>query len=58
MANNMKGVYTDVEKREFEIRKEWTERATAKNDRIIGEGYAQRQIENTLKLVEKIDTNL
>ena len=52
------GVNNNVQAREWEIAQEWTERATKKNDRIIGEGYAERQIARTLKLVEKIKTEL
>lgn len=58
MGYGVKGVITDIDKREVEIKKEWTAKATAKNNRIVAKGYAQRQIENTLKLVKKIDTNL
>ena len=52
------GVYSDTRKREYEIAQDWTERVTKKNDRIIGEGYAERQIADTLRKVEKIKTEL
>ena len=52
------GVYNNIQAREYEIVQDWTERATKKNDRIVGEGYAERQIAETLKLVEKIKTEL
>lgn len=50
-------IKTDVEAEEYRIRKEATERAK-KNDRIIGEGYAERHIADTLSKVEKINTEL
>ena len=52
------GVVTSTVRREWEIMQEWTERASKKNDRIIGEGYAERQIKDTLSRVEKIKTEL
>lgn len=52
------GVHTNAQKREWEIAQDWTERARKKNDRIIGEGYAERQIADTLSKVEKIKTEL
>lgn len=52
------GVHTYTQKREWEIAQDWTERARKKNDRIIGEGYAERQIADTLSKVEKIKTEL
>ena len=52
------GVTSSVTRREYEIREEWIIRATAKNDRIVGEGYAERQIKDTLSRVEKIRTEL
>ena len=52
------GVVTSTVRREWEIMQEWTERATKKNDRIIGKGYAERQIADTLSRVEKIKTEL
>lgn len=47
----------DVWAEEYRIRKEATERAK-KNDRIVAEGYADRQIADTLSKIEKIDTKL
>lgn len=52
------GVVTDFVRRENVILQEWTERATKKNDRIVGKGYAERQIADTLSRVEKIKTEL
>lgn len=52
------GVHTYTQKREWKIAQDWTERARKKNDRIIGEGYAERQIADTLSKVEKIKTEL
>lgn len=52
------GVHTYTQKREWEIAQDWTERARKKNDRIIGEGYAERQVADTLSKVEKIKTEL
>ena len=52
------GVHTNTQKREWAIAQDWTERARKKNDRIIGEGYAERQIADTLSKVEKIKTEL
>lgn len=52
------GVHTDLEKYESRLRVRWTERATKKNERIIGAGYAERQIRNTLDMVSKIKTEL
>ena len=52
------GVHTNTQKREYEIAQDWTERARKKNDRIIGKGYAERQIADTLSKVEKIKTEL
>lgn len=49
---------TVVEYREATIRKEWTERVNKKMERIKGEGYAERQIQDTLSRVEKIRTEL
>ena len=51
-------VHTDINNRELEIRKEWMEHAPAKNDSIIGAGYAERQKADTLSKVEKIKTEL
>ena len=58
LPNRVKGFYTDTYKRECEIRTYWEERARKKNDRIVGEGYAERQIQSTLKLAGKIKTEL
>lgn len=52
------GVVRDIARREYEIAQDWTERATKKNARIIGKGYAERQIADTLSKVEKIKTEL
>ena len=49
---------TDLQKYEDRIREAWTERATKKNDRIIGEGYADRQKAATLSKVEPIDLHV
>ena len=49
---------TAVNERENTIRKEWTKRVNAKMERIKGEGYAERQIQDTLSRVEKIRTEL
>ena len=40
---------------ELEIKERWTKEATEKNDRIVGNGYAERQIADTLSKVEPID---
>lgn len=52
------GVHTNTQTREWKIAQDWTERARKKNDRIIGKGYAERQIADTLSKVEKIKTEL
>ena len=52
------GVIKSLTNREYEIREAWTIRATEKNARIVGEGYAERQIKDTLSRVEKIKTEL
>lgn len=57
-SNCPNGVYTDLSKYESRLRTYWTERATKKNGRIIGDGYAERQIRNTLDIVSKIKTEL
>lgn len=44
--------------RERRLREYWTQRANEKNERIIGAGYAERQIAGTLALVEPIDVNI
>lgn len=56
--NRAWNVYTDVDQREFEIKTEWMKHAPEKNDRIVGEGYADRQKADTLSKVEKIRTEL
>lgn len=43
---------------ESRIRKEATERARLKDERLIGEGYAERQIADTLSKVEPINTKI
>ena len=52
------GVFTDTENREFVIKKKWTEHAIKKNERIVGTGYAERQIADTLSRVGKVNTEL
>lgn len=52
------GMITDIDKREFEIKKEWSKNAARKNDRIVGEGFAERQIADTLSRVGKVNTEL
>ena len=47
-----------IDARENRIRKEWTDRVNKKMERIKGEGYADRQIQDTLSRVEKIRTKL
>ena len=51
------GPLRDQEKYERAIRLNAIERAK-KNDRIIGEGYAERQKQKTLELAGKIDTSM
>ena len=59
MANYIKhGGFMDVESWERKFRERWTEKANAKNDRIIGKGYAERQIADTLSKVEPIDVRV
>lgn len=59
MANYIKhGGFMNVESWEREFRERWTEKANAKNDRIIGKGYAERQIADTLSKVEPIDVRV
>ena len=48
----------NVAARELSIRNEWTERATKKNNRIVAEGYAERQIADSLRLAGKVNTEL
>ena len=52
------GVFTDIDNREFKIKKEWAKHAEEKNERIVGNGYAERQIADTLSKVGKINTEL
>lgn len=52
------GWHKNIRAREWEIAAERTERVKKKNDRIVGEGYAERQIADTLSKVEKIKTEL
>ena len=52
------GLITDIVKREFEIKKEWLEHAEKKNERIVGNGYAERQIADTLSRAGKVNTEL
>ena len=52
------GVHNNTRAREWEIAQQRTERVTRKNDRIVGEGYAERQIADTLSKVEPINTKL
>lgn len=47
-----------VESWERDFRERWTEEAKKKNDRIIGDGYAERQIADTLSKVPPIDVNI
>lgn len=58
MHSRPKGVYTDLTRHEQDIKNEWEERARKKNDRIIGAGYAERQIAQTLAMVSKIKKEL
>lgn len=52
------GVFTDIEKREYVIKEEWSKHAEEKNDRIVGAGYAERQMADTLSKVGKVNTEL
>lgn len=59
MSNyNKYGPPVFIDSWERALRERWTEEAKAKNDRIIGDGYAERQIADTLSKVEKIKTEL
>ena len=49
---------TYIESWERDIKLRWTEKAKAKNDRIVGKGYAERQIADTLSKVEPIDVKV
>lgn len=51
-------VYSEYTAMESRIRKEATERARLKDERLIGEGYAERQIADTLSKVEPINTKI
>lgn len=57
-SSNPDGVFTYIERREFDIKKEWSERAEKKNESIVGNGYAERQIADTLSRVGKVKTEL
>lgn len=52
------GVYSEYTAMESRIRKEATERARLKDERLIGEGYAERQMADTLSKVEPINTKI
>jgi len=52
------GAATDLASWERDFRERWTAKANAKNDRIIGKGYAERQIADTLSKVKPIDVNV
>lgn len=52
------GGYSEYTAMESRIRKEAAERARLKDERLIGEGYAERQIADTLSKVEPINTKL
>lgn len=52
------GNVENVESWEREFRAAWEEEAKKKNDRIVGEGYAERQIADTLSKVEPIDVRV
>lgn len=53
-----KGLITSLDRKESEIRIDWNRHATEKNEHIVGAGYAERQIRDTLSKVEKIKTDL
>ena len=57
-SSRPEGVVTDLNKRESEIKIEWSKRAKKKNERIIGDGYAERQAADTLSRVGKVNTEL
>lgn len=46
-------VISCVDRREEAIKREWTARVQ-ENDHIVAIGYADRQMQNTLKLVEPV----
>ena len=52
------GIYSEYTAMENRIRREATERARLKDERLIGKGYAERQIADTLSKVEPINTKL
>lgn len=52
------GTPTNDDAYERALRKRWTKEATEKNDRIVGAGYAERQIADTLSKTEPIDLNI
>ena len=55
--NNPK-IIEDITSHDNDRKKSWTKRVNEKMERIKGEGYAKRQIEDTLSKVEKIRTEL
>lgn len=55
---NITKIATNVESWERSFRAKWAEEAKAKNDRIVGNGYAERQIADTLSKVEPIDVKV
>lgn len=55
---NITKIATNVESWERSFRAKWAEEAKAKNDRIIGDGYAERQKADTLSKVEPIDVHV
>lgn len=59
MSNYIKyGAPTYIESWERSFRERWSAEAKAKNDRIVGAGYAERQIADTLSKVEPIDVHV
>lgn len=58
MGNRKYNVRQDIDEYEANIRKAWTKRANKKNKRIIGKGYAERQIQNSLMLAGKVKKEL
>ena len=55
---NITGTPKYLERYEQEIKERWAAEANAKNDRIIGKGYAERQIADTLSKVDPIDVHI
>lgn len=55
---NITKIATNVESWERSFRAKWSEEAKAKNDRIVGDGYAERQKADTLSKVEPIDVHV